>query len=82
MGMPGAGPTRVITDKGILEADQQSGELVLTALYPGVAVDEVKAGIGWTLRTAASLAEADPPTEQELHLLRTVLDPKRLYLKG
>src|SRR6185369_9983234 len=33
LGMPGAGPTRVITDKAILEADPESGELVLAALY-------------------------------------------------
>ena len=82
LGMPGAGPTRVITDKGILEADGQSGELVLTTLYPGVTSDEVKAGIGWPLRAAPSLGEAGPPTERELQLLRTVLDPNRLYLKG
>ncbi len=30
LGMPGAGPTRVITDKGILEADPTDGELVLS----------------------------------------------------
>ncbi len=41
-GMPGAGPVRVITDKGILEADAETGELVLAALYPGVTADEVR----------------------------------------
>src|SRR5919205_1187187 len=39
-GMPGAGTTRVITDKAILEADQNTGELVLAALYPGVDMGE------------------------------------------
>ena len=80
--MPGAGPVKVVTDKAILEADPASGELVLAALYPGVTVDEVSAGVGWPLRRQASLGEVAAPTDQELHLLRHVLDPDRLYLKG
>jgi glutaconate CoA-transferase subunit B len=82
LGMPGAGPTRVITDKAVLEADAETGELVLAALYPGVDIAEVTAGVGWTLRCHNSLQQVDPPSERELYLLRDVLDPQRLYLKG
>jgi glutaconate CoA-transferase subunit B len=81
LGMPGAGPTKVITDKAVLEADAESGELVLAALYPGVTPAEVAGGIGWTLKSRGRLAEVEPPSERELHLMREVLDPKRLYLK-
>jgi glutaconate CoA-transferase subunit B len=80
--MPGAGPVKVVTDKAILDADPETGELVLAALYPGVAADEVRAGIGWPLRSRPALDSVDPPTSVELHLLRDVLDPHRLYLKG
>lgn len=80
--MPGQGPVKVITDKGILESDAQSGELVLAALYPGVTVAAVRAGVGWPLVTRTTLREIAPPTERELVLLREVLDPNRLYLKG
>jgi glutaconate CoA-transferase, subunit B len=80
-GMPGAGPTKVVTDKAILEVDGVSGELELAALYPGVDVAEVAQGIGWRLRARDRLTQVEPPTERELHLLREVLDPKRLYLK-
>ena len=82
LGMPGAGPVRVVTDKAILEADPGSGELVLAALYPGVELDEVRAGVGWPLRCKSTLAVVDPPTADDLILLRNVLDPHRLYLKG
>jgi glutaconate CoA-transferase subunit B len=81
LGMPGAGPTKVVTDKAILEADPASGELILSALYPGVEAGEVKAGIGWQLRSKSRLDQVEPPSERELYLLRQVLDPKRLYLK-
>ncbi len=81
LGMPGAGPTKVITDKAVLKADPDSGELVLAALYPGVEPAEVEAGVGWALRSPGRLEDVDPPTDRELHLMREVLDPKRLYLK-
>jgi glutaconate CoA-transferase, subunit B len=82
LGMPGAGPVKVVTDKAMLEADQETGELVLAALYPGVAADEVRDSVGWPLRGRPTLGAVAPPTGQELHLLRDVLDPHRLYLKG
>lgn len=78
-GMPGAGPVKVITDKGVLERDE-TGEMVLTGLYPGVTVDEVKAGVGWPLKVRDQLSQLTPPSERELDLLRNVLDPKKLYL--
>jgi len=80
--MPGQGPVTVITDKGVLEADGKSGELVLTALYPGVSAADVRAGVGWKLTARTTLREIAPPTARELQLLREVLDPNRLYLKG
>jgi glutaconate CoA-transferase subunit B len=82
LGVPGAGPVKVVTDKAVLEADAESGELVLAALYPGVEADEVRAGVGWKLRSRSTLLQTDPPTADELALLRDVLDPHRLYLKG
>jgi glutaconate CoA-transferase subunit B len=79
--MPGAGPVRVVTDKGILEADPDTGELVLTALYPGNSADEVRAGVGWPLHCRETLHEVDPPGSEDLGLLRDVLDPRGLYLR-
>ena len=80
LGMPGAGPVKVITDKGILESDPESGEMVLTALYPGVTLEDVKANVGWPLQSRPELGLVAPPTGEELRLLREVLDPKKLFL--
>jgi len=81
LGMTGAGPVKVITDKCILEFDEQAGEMTVSALYPGVCLEEVKAEVGWSLRARASLPVVEPPEEKELTLLRERLDPKKLYLK-
>jgi glutaconate CoA-transferase, subunit B len=78
---PGQRVKRVITDKAVLEPDEK-GELVLAALYPGVEAADVKSGVGWSLRAKPLVDRLDPPTPEELQLLREVLDPKRLYLKS
>ena len=81
LGMPGAGPVKVITDKSVLAADGATGEMMLAALYPGVTVEEVQAGVGWPLGRHARLGSVPPPTATELRVLREVLDPQRLFLK-
>jgi len=69
-GIPGKGPTRVITDLGILTPDPRSRELTLTGIHPGVTVDQVRAATGWALRVADTLEITKPPTAAELSSLR------------
>ena len=74
LGMRGAGPVEVITDLGIMEPDPQTRELVLTAVHPGVTVEQVRAATGWPLRTAgddpAVVATTRAPQDNELEALR------------
>jgi glutaconate CoA-transferase subunit B len=70
LGLRGAGPVRVITDLGVLEPDPESAKLILTALHPGVTVEEVRSETGWALEIADELVETTPPTERELTTLR------------
>lgn len=79
--IPGAGPLKVITDKGLLEPDA-TGELVLTQLYPGASLSDVHANVGWPLRVREPLGNGEPPSLRELDLLRRVLDPRGLFLGG
>ncbi len=52
LGMPGRGPTEVITDLGVLRPDSESRELTLTQVHPGVSVDQVREQTGWPLRVS------------------------------
>ena len=54
----------MITDLGVLEPDPESKELVLTALHPGVTVEQVRAETGWSLEVSDELGETTPPTER------------------
>ena len=80
LGLPGAGPVKVITDLAVLAPDPETGELLLAALYPGRDEGEVRARVGWPLRAAAQVAGVEPPTGEELRLLRDELDPEHLFL--
>jgi len=63
--------TAVITDLGVLEP--RDGELTLTAVHPGVDVEQVREATGWPLRIADGLAVTEPATEQETNALRELI---------
>jgi glutaconate CoA-transferase subunit B len=79
-GLRGSGPAAVVTDLGLLEPDE-TGELILAAVHPGVDPEQARQNTGWDLRVAASLRTTQPPTDEELHILRD-LDPDRIYLSS
>jgi glutaconate CoA-transferase subunit B len=79
LGMPGSGPELVITDKALFDFGNPEREMQLISLYPGVTLEEVRAAIGWDIRQAETISQAEPPTEQELYQLRHELDPGGLY---
>jgi glutaconate CoA-transferase subunit B len=81
MGMPGAGPQLVVTDKAIFYFDGDSGEMVLSSVHPGVTADEVQAEVSWPLRVAQNLQVTEPPTAEELRIVREELDPQGIYTK-
>lgn len=68
----GKGPTVVITDLGVLRPDPASNELMLVATHPGVHIDQVRANTGWDLLVADDLVATDPPTVEELEILRAL----------
>lgn len=76
----GRGVTTLITELGVLTADPD-GELSLAAVHEGVTVGEVVARTGWPLRVRDEVAITPRPTPAELTLLRTTIDPGRVYLR-
>lgn len=80
-GMPGAGPQLVVTDKCIFRFDEDTGEMYLASIHPGVTIEEIQDAVSWPLKIASDLASTEPPTENELLLIRKELDPGGVYTR-
>ena len=70
LGLRGAGPRTVVTDVGILRPDEQTCELTLVALQPGATAEQAREATGWNLAVADDIEKLEPPTAEELAVLR------------
>ena len=77
VGLPGGGPRAVITNLGELTPEEGTHELVLSAMFEGVTVDDVRTACGWFLRTADAVTRIARPTDRELKTLRTLQERTR-----
>jgi len=69
-GLPGGGPSVVITTLGLFRFDPVTREMVLASVHPQATVDEIRLQTGWSLRLGERLAQTPPPTPQELAMIR------------
>ena len=67
---PRSGPKILITPQAIFKFDGLTKEMYLDALFPGVSLGEVQAGIPWKLKTAETLSSFPVPTDEEIEVLR------------
>ena len=72
LGIPGKGPIAIITDLGIMEPDPDTKEFILTQIYPGVSIEEVKEANGWELKIIPDLQITRSPSREELNELRAL----------
>lgn len=77
-GRPGAGPTVVVTDLAVYRFDA-AGEMRVESLHPGVTADDIRASMAWEPNWADTVAITDPPSAEELRLIRQELDPAGVY---
>jgi len=70
LGYSGGGPTVIITDIGVLRPHPETKEFTLTGLHPGATIEEAREATGWDLKVADEPAATEPPTDEELRVLR------------
>ena len=80
-GLPGAGPSAVITTLGLFRFHPVTREMVLASVHPGVTVDQVRAETAWALRLADPLVETPPPSAGELAMIRR-FDPEGFWTRS
>lgn len=74
------GPSRVITDKAVFGFHPETKQITLLSIHPGNTLDDVLATMGFAPLVPEPLATTEPPTGEELRLIREVIDPQRIYV--
>ena len=71
-----APPGLVITDLGVFDFDTETGLMRIQSLHPGVDLERVRrmTGFAWP-DSLGAIAATEPPTAEELHVIRNVIDP-------
>jgi glutaconate CoA-transferase subunit B len=80
-GLPkGTGPLAVVSTLALMDYDPETCWMRLKSLHPGVTVEMVKASTGFELIIPAQVGQNDPPSAEELRLLRQEIDPTGFYI--
>lgn len=79
LGIGGGGPCKVITDLAILGFDNETGEMMVESIHPGIKIEDVKKNTGWDIKISKDLRITEEPSKEELITLRE-LDPNKIYL--
>ena len=69
------GKVRLISDLGTFELDFAETRFRLVSIHPGVALDHVRAQTGGEFLIADPLSVTEPPTDNDLRLMREEVDP-------
>jgi glutaconate CoA-transferase subunit B len=77
---PNTGPYRVVTTLALLGYDPESKRMILLATQPGVEVEEVVENTGFDLEISDQVEKNEPPTAEELRILREEVDKEKLYI--
>jgi len=77
---PGTGPYRVVTTLAVMGYHPDTKRMMLLATQPGVTVEQVVENTGFQLVIPDDVERNQPPTEEELRILREEVDKDRLYI--
>jgi len=70
LGITTRGPTLLVTDLCVMRPDEESNEMMIAGLHPGVTREQVIENTGWRVAFAVRMEETPPPTSVELEALR------------
>lgn len=77
---PNTGPYKTITNLCIMGYHPESKRMMVESIHPGIEREEIIENTGFELLWADDIRETPSPTEEELHVLRTEVDPDKLII--
>lgn len=82
LGLEG-GPQLVISNLAVMDFHPRSKKMRLKSVHPGITIEEVRDATGFELlMPEATISETKPPTQEQVRLIREVIDPDNMRKKG
>jgi glutaconate CoA-transferase subunit B len=79
-GLPEGGPYKIITDLAVMGFDETTKAMKVDALHRGVELQQVLDETGFEVIVPDEIGCTEPPTSEELRILRDEVDPLRLVI--
>jgi glutaconate CoA-transferase subunit B len=73
------GPARLITDKAVFGYDLQSKRMRLESIHPNTTLEDVLANMNFRPIVPDNVPFTEPPTAEQVRLIRKEIDPERAY---
>ena len=74
------GPSRVITDKAIFGFNPDSKRMKIISIHPGNTLEDVINTMGFAPIVPDNVPFTEPPTDEQLRIIREEIDPAKMYL--
>jgi acyl CoA:acetate/3-ketoacid CoA transferase beta subunit len=68
----------IVTNLAVMDFDTPDHSMRIRSVHPGVSISDVQAATGFDLGASEDVPETRLPTDEELKLIREVLDPESL----
>jgi len=79
VGLVRGGPSVVVTTMGVMRFRPHTCEIYLASFHPGLSAEAVAAETGFPLDIEGAV-ETPLPSFDEIHILREIVDPERIFL--
>jgi len=79
LGLQRGGALAVVTNLCVMRFDDTAKEMYLSEYYPGITIDRIVENTGFPIDVSRA-REAEPPSAEDLRILREEVDPQRLIL--
>lgn len=74
------GPGKVITDKAIFGFHPETRQMMVESIHPGTTLEDVVDTMGFKPVVPSQVPFTEPPTAEQVRLIREVIDPNRMYM--
>lgn len=81
-GLPGGGMAWVFTELGVMNFNPETHKMRIHSVHPGHTIQEILDNTGFDIEVPENVPFTEEPTDEQLALIRTRIDPSRKWLNA